>query len=315
MMLLLPVFEHLLRKLFVNANHCPERLLTAESTTLFTTLDEILTCCLSDGSPNRLCEELGQGYMSLLGDLITFPEGVCLRSKLSHGEIDYDSLPQIIAHAQLSLLLTLLYRYNHNESNDYEQILLDYIKNYKVYYHPIAIAKNQIRECIEEFKQMSECATLIEEEIPTTTDFPIKLIDFWRLFIPSDKLSLFSNISLEAIDILINEENINLINRYCTCKLITTGYNEQSFITIIRQFSTHIRQILINIDAFIKTRGQAYHSKQLRANQRSNFERFINIYDNLRQLILFICHLNSCILYALDYIRCIDLKYSSVLIK
>ncbi|CAF4390375.1 unnamed protein product, partial [Adineta steineri] len=85
--------------------------------------------------------------------------------------------------------------------------------------------------------------------------------------------------------------------------------------TIIRQLSTHIRQILINIDAFIKTRGQAYHSKQLRANQRSNFERFINIYDNLRQLILFICHLNSCILFALDYIRCIDLKYSSVLMK
>lgn len=29
-MLLLPVYEHLLRKLFVNANNCPERLLTAE---------------------------------------------------------------------------------------------------------------------------------------------------------------------------------------------------------------------------------------------------------------------------------------------
>ena len=30
MILLLPIFEHLLRKLFVVANHCPERLLTAE---------------------------------------------------------------------------------------------------------------------------------------------------------------------------------------------------------------------------------------------------------------------------------------------
>jgi len=29
-MLLLPIFEHLLRKIFVKANHCPERLLTAE---------------------------------------------------------------------------------------------------------------------------------------------------------------------------------------------------------------------------------------------------------------------------------------------
>lgn len=30
MMLLMPIFEHLLRKLFVNVNNCPERLLTAE---------------------------------------------------------------------------------------------------------------------------------------------------------------------------------------------------------------------------------------------------------------------------------------------
>ncbi len=29
-MLLLPIFEHLLRKLFVNVNNCQERLLTAE---------------------------------------------------------------------------------------------------------------------------------------------------------------------------------------------------------------------------------------------------------------------------------------------
>jgi hypothetical protein len=50
--------------------------------------------------------------MSLLGDLITFPEGVCLRSKLSHGEIDYENLPRSIADAQLGLFLALLYRYD-----------------------------------------------------------------------------------------------------------------------------------------------------------------------------------------------------------
>ncbi len=96
---------------------------------------QILTCCLPDGSRNRLCDELGQGYMvekkkfciifvlnnkfqSLLGDLITFPEGVCLRSKLSHGEIDYTYLPRSIAEAQLGLLLTLLYRYDKNVSDN-----------------------------------------------------------------------------------------------------------------------------------------------------------------------------------------------------
>ena len=34
MILLIPIFEHLLRKLFVLANHCPERLLTAEVCTV-----------------------------------------------------------------------------------------------------------------------------------------------------------------------------------------------------------------------------------------------------------------------------------------
>ncbi|CAF2731514.1 unnamed protein product [Rotaria sp. Silwood2] len=97
--------------------------------------------------------------------------------------------------------------------------------------------------------------------------------------------------------------------------LTTTGYNEQSLIIIIRQICTQLHLIFVNIDTFIKTRGQAYHSKQLRSNQRSNFERFINIYNNFRQTVLFMCHLNASIIFSLDNIRCIDLKYSSLLMK
>jgi hypothetical protein len=85
--------------------------------------------------------------------LITYPEGVCLRSKLSHGEIDYEELPRSIADAQLGLLLILLYRYEQerktsfeNDLDKYGRSLIDFIKNYKVYYHPIAIAKNQVED-------------------------------------------------------------------------------------------------------------------------------------------------------------------------
>ncbi|CAF4899339.1 unnamed protein product [Rotaria sp. Silwood1] len=182
-MLLLPVFEYLLRKLFVHANNCPERLLTAEATTLYTTLDEILTCCLPDGSPNRLCDELGHGYMSLLGDLLTFPDGVCLRSKLSHGETDYECLPRSVSDAQLGLLFVLLYRYDKYKLDKYGQSLLDYINNYKVHYHPIAIARNQILQCVIKFKQMPDRSTLTEEVETETTDFPIQLTNFWQSFI------------------------------------------------------------------------------------------------------------------------------------
>jgi hypothetical protein len=60
----------------------------------------------------------------------------------------------------------------------------DFTKNYKVYYHPIAIARNQIRQCIIEFKQSPEYSTIADEEIQTN-DFPIQLNDFWKLFISS----------------------------------------------------------------------------------------------------------------------------------
>ncbi len=114
----------------------------------------------------------------------------------------------------------------------------DFTKNYKVYYHPIAIARNQIRQCIIEFKQSPEYSTIADEEIQTN-DFPIQLNDFWKLFISSgqpqiycssdeyiffylDKLFLFNNISFQTIDILLNEENLNLINRYCSRKVCQT---------------------------------------------------------------------------------------------
>ncbi|CAF1047244.1 unnamed protein product [Adineta ricciae] len=350
MMLLLPIFEHVLRKLFVQINNCPERLLTAESTTLFTTLDEILTCCLSDSEANCLCSELGHGYMGLLADLITYPEGVCLRSKLSHCEFNYEQLPRSIADAQFSLFLALLYRYN-NHPDDYGQRLLDYVDNYKVFYHPIAIAKNQMRDFVVEFQRIPECAAAIEGEDATEiSNFPVKLIDFWRLFIPLDQLSLYDDMSIQTIEVFLNENTLNLINRYCPHKTTTNGNSEQSLITIIRQLSVHIHQVLTNVDTFLKTRGQAYHSKQLRANQRANFERFINIYDDLHQSVLFISYLtyhskqlranqranferfiniyddlhqsvlfisylSSTILYSLDYIRCNDSRYSSFLMK
>ncbi|CAF3295285.1 unnamed protein product, partial [Rotaria sp. Silwood2] len=47
----------------------------------------------------------------------------------------------------------------------------------------------------------------------------------------------------------------------------------------------------------------------------SIFECFINIYNNFRQTVLFMCHLNASIIFSLDNIRCIDLKYSSLLMK
>ncbi|XP_023567764.1 endoplasmic reticulum membrane-associated RNA degradation protein isoform X3 [Octodon degus] len=62
-MLLLTQLEAGLRRVFAAVNKCPDTLLTAESTTLYTTLDEILAKHLTDGKINQLPVLLGEPAM------------------------------------------------------------------------------------------------------------------------------------------------------------------------------------------------------------------------------------------------------------
>nr|XP_020736260.1 endoplasmic reticulum membrane-associated RNA degradation protein isoform X5 [Odocoileus virginianus texanus] len=61
--LLLVQLETGLRKVFAEVNECPKRLLTAESTALYTTFDEILAKHLNDGKINQLPVFLGEPAM------------------------------------------------------------------------------------------------------------------------------------------------------------------------------------------------------------------------------------------------------------
>ncbi|KAB1275522.1 Endoplasmic reticulum membrane-associated RNA degradation protein [Camelus dromedarius] len=61
--LLLTQLEAGLRKVFATVNACPSRLLTAESTALYTTFDEILAKHLNDGKINQLPLFLGEPAM------------------------------------------------------------------------------------------------------------------------------------------------------------------------------------------------------------------------------------------------------------
>ncbi|XP_070652684.1 endoplasmic reticulum membrane-associated RNA degradation protein isoform X7 [Bos indicus] len=70
--LLLMQLETGLRRVFAEVNECPKRLLTAESTVLYTTFDEILAKHLNDGKINQLPLFLGEPAMekAAVGSLI-----------------------------------------------------------------------------------------------------------------------------------------------------------------------------------------------------------------------------------------------------
>uniref|UniRef100_A0A8C5L0A4 DUF4209 domain-containing protein n=1 Tax=Jaculus jaculus TaxID=51337 RepID=A0A8C5L0A4_JACJA len=109
--LLLSQLETGLRRVFTVANKCPDRLLTAESTTLYTTFDEILAKHLNDGSVNQLPLLLGEPAMEFLWDFLNHQEGPRIRDHLSHGEINFHEFPKDAASQLLTFSLVLSLRF------------------------------------------------------------------------------------------------------------------------------------------------------------------------------------------------------------
>ncbi|XP_076803073.1 endoplasmic reticulum membrane-associated RNA degradation protein-like isoform X9 [Clavelina lepadiformis] len=110
-MILLPQLEHLLRCRFSFCNKCPERVMTAESTEFYTTLDDVLSSNLKQGGENYLRYELGDNFMVLLRDLFVLQDGLRLRDHLSHGDVkplqESDQIDQLIEFLAGSHLHTL----------------------------------------------------------------------------------------------------------------------------------------------------------------------------------------------------------------
>ncbi|KAM4865756.1 endoplasmic reticulum membrane-associated RNA degradation protein isoform 1-T1 [Thomomys bottae] len=157
-MLLLTQLEMGLRKVFAAINHCPDRLLTAESTALYTTFDEILSKHLRDGRVNQLPLLLGEPAMEFLWDLLNHQEGPRLRDRLSHGEINLLEFPEAAASQLLSFSLVLSLRFMDEEvlSMFKEEaainLLIRLAGDYSSRCHPVFRLKKQVLSCEESIR-------------------------------------------------------------------------------------------------------------------------------------------------------------------
>ncbi|XP_017656185.2 endoplasmic reticulum membrane-associated RNA degradation protein isoform X3 [Nannospalax galili] len=113
--LLLSQLETGLRRVFTAVNKCPDRLLTAESATPYTTFDEILAKHLNDGSINQVPLVLGEPAMEFLWDFLNHQEGPRIRDRLSHGEVNLCEFPEDAASQLLAFSLVLLLRFTEEE--------------------------------------------------------------------------------------------------------------------------------------------------------------------------------------------------------
>ncbi|EMP25150.1 Transmembrane protein C6orf70 like protein [Chelonia mydas] len=169
--LLLPQLETGLRLLFTTVNKCPNRLLTAESSSLYTTFDEMLTKQLNDKEINQLPLILGESSMEFLWDFLNHQEGPRVRDHLSHGEINLNEFPREIANQILAFSVTLLCRFSEEEElaalKEHTAIkaLISCASCYRSRFHPVARLKKQVLECMKSISSWPELPIVPEEQI------------------------------------------------------------------------------------------------------------------------------------------------------
>ncbi|XP_063109921.1 endoplasmic reticulum membrane-associated RNA degradation protein isoform X6 [Cavia porcellus] len=156
--LLLTQLEAGLRRVFATVNKCPDRLLTAESTTLYTTFDEILAKDLTDGQTNLLPLFLGEPAMEFLWDFLNCQEGPRVRDRLSHGEVNLPEFPKEAASQLLAFSVVLLLRFSDAavlsaaKEDTAVRLLLTLAEGYHSRCHPVSRLKKQVLSCEESIR-------------------------------------------------------------------------------------------------------------------------------------------------------------------
>ncbi|XP_048342791.1 endoplasmic reticulum membrane-associated RNA degradation protein isoform X2 [Sphaerodactylus townsendi] len=266
-MLLLSQLESGLRLLFTTVNNCPSRLITAETSFLYTTFDEMLAKQLSNEEINKLPLVLGESAMEFLWDFLNHQEGPRIRDHLSHGEISLNNFPKEIANSLLAFSVTLLSRYSKDEiaavkEHAFLRPLVSCANNYCSQCHPIALLKKQILQCVKSINLWSELPVVPNEQEMTGLMVELCRKPVRMLFCPRSVLEVT---------------------------------------VVLRQISVQCHQVSCQVISSCETRYNQWVNKSLRSRQRHNYlrlRRSIKCVSRVFKLILMLITLELISIHA-----------------
>uniref|UniRef100_A0A2K6MB21 ER membrane associated RNA degradation n=1 Tax=Rhinopithecus bieti TaxID=61621 RepID=A0A2K6MB21_RHIBE len=121
-----------------------------DSTTLYTTFDEILAKHLNDGKINQLPLFLGEPAMEFLWDFLNHQEGPRIRDHLSHGEINLHEFSKETTNQLLAFSVVLLLRFVDEgllsvfKEKAAVELLVSLAEGYSSRCHPVFQLKKQV---------------------------------------------------------------------------------------------------------------------------------------------------------------------------
>ncbi|NWZ89637.1 EMARD protein, partial [Nesospiza acunhae] len=291
--LLLPQLEAGLRLLFTTTNKCPNRLLTAESSALYTTFDEMLAKHLDNEQVNQLPVVLEEPAMEsifesdFLWDFLNHQEGPRIRDRLSHGEINLETFPREIANQIVGFAITFLCRFSDETMFSLkEHMVIKPLMNcascYQSRFHPISRLKKQVLECMKSIHLWPEFATVPEEqeqkikelegntEANTLILMISEIISQLQPYMPQNCCS-----SDDPINSVLTER---LLVELCDTRICTL-YSPRPIlevVVILRKISAQCHQVSQQVIAGAGLRHTQWLNKTLRSRQRHNYRRMLS---------------------------------------
>uniref|UniRef100_A0A663E6N3 ER membrane associated RNA degradation n=1 Tax=Aquila chrysaetos chrysaetos TaxID=223781 RepID=A0A663E6N3_AQUCH len=285
--LLLPQLEVGLRLLFTTTNKCPNRLLTAEPSALYTTFDEMLAKHLDNEEVNQLPAVLQEPAMEFLWDFLNHQEGPRIRDRLSHGEINLEAFPREVANQIVAFAITLLCRFSDEDMVAFkEHMVIKPLMNcascYRSQFHPISRLKKQVLKCMKSIHLWPELPTVPEEHIQmikglegnaeasTLILMISEIVSQLQQYMPQNFYS-----SDDRIDSVLTER---LLIELCDTHICTL-YSPRPVleaVVVFRKISTQCHQVSEKVIASTELRYKQWMNKTLRSRQRHNYLRMLN---------------------------------------
>ena len=135
LILLFPLLEHSVRRIYATSNNCGSKMLTASTSTLYTTLDTLMSPLLqgSETEPNKIFDILGNDTtMNALFDILIWMEGPRIRDLLAHGVVDIENISPIQVQYIIAISISILIQFDCN--NYGKGIIIFYFLYFLLFY-------------------------------------------------------------------------------------------------------------------------------------------------------------------------------------
>jgi len=295
---LLPQMELALRRVFVAVNGCPDRILTAENTALYTTFDEILDKQLPDGSENQLVSAIGIPYMTLLLDCFQYPLGPRVRDHVSHGEVLLADVSKEAAIHLICICIALTSKFCSSycimRNTELVQLICTKADSYESVYHPISLVKQQTllvsktlslwhlmpRPDIDQGEHLSE-GKMEEAKVDRThTESALRAVENYVSMLSAedliDKLDCQYLVKQDAcvleVEKLLHGVQLSTLYRYHSDTLHT---REEELLRLLLRIGKLCVQISEQVLRVSERGFTLWQAKQMRSRQRTNYKKFL----------------------------------------